>query len=319
MSLNFILLGTVNQGNMTTTNVIPLPVSFRKKRISVIMVTYHTGAPLTEAIQAVLSDSDIFELILIDNGNTPAVRERIWKLVKDKHRLHIVQGQGNIGFARACNYGVRLAQGDYLFFLNPDAIIVQGAAQDMAQCGETLMRPWVTGGLLQTVEGDEQRGARRAELTPISAVISFTPLHKLPGLKSIHLEREPCPEHPVAIDVVSGACLMTDRESFEILGGFDENYFLHVEDFDICRRSRKAGGEVYFVPSAKVLHYGSTSNVRIQDAERKKLRGFFRYFEKYSGKWWIKTLNRCAYPLMYIAIMGRAWWLAFRTIWKTRS
>lgn len=299
-----------------TARIIQLPVSFPKKRISVVMVSYHTGAALFEALSAIVADSDILEVIVVDNGNTITARRRMSEFAKTVKKLRILQGHGNVGFGRACNYGARIAKGDYLLFLNPDAVSRKGAAMLMADCGEHLKRPWITGGFLQTEDGKEQRGTRRGNLTPMSAVVSFSPLYKLPGLKSIHMENQECPSAPTEVPVVSGACLMTDRESFEQLGGFDENYFLHVEDIDICRRAVLAGGEVYSVPDAKVMHYGSTSQVRIQKVEYEKFRGFVRYFSTYSSKWWAKILFYAAVPFMFLAIMGRAWWLALRTVWR---
>lgn len=298
-----------------TTNVIPLPVSYPNKRISIVVVSYYTGSALMESVAAVLADPDILELIIVDNGNTVSARQRLWALANGERRVRIVQGQGNVGFGRACNYGAKMSKGDYILFLNPDAVIEKGTAMRMADCGETLSRPWIAGGNLQTVNGVEQRGSRRSALTPMSAVISFTPLHKIPGLNSIHLEHLPLPKKPVEMPIVSGACLMTDRESFNMLGGFDECYFLHVEDIDICRRAKMSGGDVFFVPDATVMHYGSTSRARIVRVERNKFRGFVHYFWNYSSRWWAKILLVSAWPFMFLAIMGRAWWLSVRNPW----
>jgi GT2 family glycosyltransferase len=299
-----------------TAKIIPLPISYPKKRVSVVVVSYYTGAALFECLQAVLADPDIFELILVDNGNPETTRERLWSFAKKRVRIKIVQGQGNVGFGRACNYGAKVAKGDYILFLNPDAIIEKGAALKMAECGENLNRPWVLGGFLQTEDGVEQRGSRRRALTPWSAFVSFTPLHKLPGFKSIHIKREKFPSTPHKIPTVSGACMMMDRESFNQLGGFDERFFLHVEDIDLCRRARLAGGQVYSVPPAKAMHYGSTSQVRIQRVEFEKFKGFVRYFWNYSAKWWARILLVLAVPFMFVAIMGRAWWLALSAVWR---
>ncbi len=299
-----------------TAKIIPLPVQFPRKRISVIMVSYHTGAPLFEAMRAVLSDGDIHELILIDNGNSQATRKRLYDFSAQYPRMRLVQGHGNIGFARGCNYGAKLSKGEYILFLNPDAIINKGSAMAMADCGASLQKPWITGGYLETVAGQEQRGSRRSELTPMSAVVSFTPMHKLPWFDTIHMERTVKPTSAVPMPIVSGACLMMDRESFNILGGFDKHYFLHVEDIDICKRARGAGGDVYFVPQAKALHYGATSQVRVQKVEFEKFKGFVRYFWNYSTKWWAKCLLVLAVPFMFIAIMGRAWWLALQAVWR---
>ena len=296
--------------------ILALPIEKREKPISVIMVSYMTGPALHEAIRAVIRDNDIFELILVDNGNTVAARQAVAKMVAKDERIRILQGHGNIGFGKACNYGAKLARGEYLLFLNPDAIISKGAARQLANCGKTLNQPWVAGGLLKDVNGREQRGGRRGRLTPLSAIVSFSPLHRLPFLKSIHRETDPLPSKPHNYATVSGACLMMDRHSFEAVDGFDENYFLHVEDIDLCKRSREAGGDVCFVPSASVMHYGSTSQVSRQKVEWEKLKGFTRYFWNYSPSIFGKLLTILAWPFMTLAIMGRAWLLIIRQAFR---
>ena len=299
-----------------TAKIIPLPISFPKKRVSVVVVSYYTGAALFECLQAILADPDVFELILVDNGNPQTTRLRLWNFAKKRNRIRLLQGQGNVGFGRACNFGAKIAKGDYILFLNPDAIIDKGAAQRMANEGDNLRRPWVLGAYLQTPLGTEQRGTRRRELTPMSAFVSFTPLHKIPGLDSIHITDNSDSKHPQDVPVVSGACMMMDRQSFDTLGGFDEGYFLHVEDIDLCRRAEMAGGQVRSLPTAKVMHYGSTSEVRIQKVEFEKFKGFVRYFWNYSEKWWAKILLIMSVPFMFVAILGRAWWLALRSVWR---
>ena len=296
-------------------SIVPLRFADRKPKISVIMVSYRTGPALLEAVGAVLNDPDVFELILVDNGNTPAARQSLCQLISSHEKVRLMQGHGNVGFARGCNYGARLARGDYFLFLNPDAIITPNAAMKLAKCGRELKQPWVVGGLLRDENGLEQRGGRRRALTPMSAFATFTGLHKFPFFKPIHMEHEPIPAKPVTVPVVSGAFLMMNRESFEMLGGFDERYFLHVEDIDLCRRAGKRRGEVVFVPNAAVMHYGSTSRVTRQRIEWEKLKGFVKYFWRYSDKWCAKVLAVVAAPFMALAIMGRAWWLSVRNPW----
>ena len=287
------------------------PEAAKKRPISVIMVSYMTGPALMEAITAVLEDRDIHELIVVDNGNTESARARLSELTAKRTRVRFLQGHGNIGFARACNYGANLATGHYLLFLNPDAVIAKGAARQLANAGDCLMEPWITGGLLRDEKGQEQRGARRRALTPLSALVGFLPiLEIIPGLASIHRETDPLPTQPVQIDTISGACLMTDRPSFEKTGGFDERYFLHVEDIEICRRARQMGGQVGFVPGATVMHYGSTSNVPRVWIEKEKLKGFLRYFWNYTPGIMPKILTVLAAPFMATAIVGRAYILS---------
>jgi GT2 family glycosyltransferase len=297
-----------------TDHILLPPDAARKRPISVIMVSYMTGPALMEAIMAVLSDRDIHELIVVDNGNTENARARLSQLTAKHRRVRFLQGHGNIGFARACNYGANLATGHYLLFLNPDAVITKGAARQLANAGDCLVEPWITGGLLRDEKGQEQRGARRRALTPMSALVGFLPiLEIIPGLRSVHRETDPLPTEPVQIDTISGACLMTDRPSFDRTGGFDERYFLHVEDIEICRRTRQMGGQVGFVPGATVMHYGSTSRVPRVWIEKEKLKGFLRYFWNYSPGLLPKVLTVIAAPLMGAAIMGRAYVLTLKS------
>ena len=306
-------VGVAKTIGITDKQVGTAPEAARKRPISVIMVSYMTGPALMEAISAVLADPDIHELIVVDNGNTESARARLSELTAKRTSVRFLQGHGNIGFARACNYGANLASGHYLLFLNPDAVISKGAARKLANAGDGLVEPWITGGLLRDETGKEQRGARRRALTPLSALVGFLPmLEIIPGLRSVHRETDPLPTHPVQIDTISGACLMTDRPCFDLMGGFDERYFLHVEDIEICRRARQMGGQVGFVPGATVMHYGSTSDVPRVWIEKEKLKGFVRYFWNYTPGIFPKILTILAAPFMAVAIVGRAYALSFK-------
>ena len=70
------------------------------------------------------------------------------------------------------------------------------------------------------------------------------------------------------------------HEDYAALGGFDEGYFLHVEDVDLCWRVRRSGGRVLFAPAARVVHLGSTSHTSPWKVEFFKGLGLVRYFRK---------------------------------------
>jgi GT2 family glycosyltransferase len=272
------------------------------------MVSFMTGPALLESVQCVLQDPDIFELILVDNGNLPGARHRLSQLIAEHEKVRVLQGHGNIGFSKGSNYGATMATGDYLLFLNPDALIKPMSARRMVEGGTGLTRPWIVGGKLLDIHGLEQRGSRRRGLTPWSAFFTFTGLSKIPGFRSIHMETEPLPLTPTPVSVVSGAFLMLDRASFDRIRGFDERYFLHVEDIDLCHRIHKVGGDVLFVPGASAMHYGSTSELSRWRVEWDKCKGFVIYFVRYSDRWWGKALALIASPAIVVAVMGRAGW-----------
>ena len=282
--------------------------------VSVIMVTWRTGKALFEAIEAVLGANRLHELILVNNGNPPDDEARLRALAEGEPRIRLIEGQGNIGFGKACNLGASQAVGENLLFLNPDAIVRPGALTALCAAAEQAGAPALIGARLVNPDGREQRGGRRGRLTLWSALVSFSGLGALSGLhpifRDLHREREPLPDAPAQTPVVSGAAMLIERMHFAQLGGFDEAYLLHVEDIDLCRRVEAAGGEVWFAPDAEVMHYGSTSCTSIMRVEWAKAQGFVRYFWKFArgplGHLGVVLVA----PLIAAAIMVRAAFLA---------
>ena len=139
------------------------------------------------------------------------------------------------------------------------------------------------GARVLNIDGTEQRGARRGEVTPVTTLLSLTRLsRRMRALNNfeIHHESDPTPQKIAPVPTISGACFSMTREAFTALGGFDEGYFLHVEDVDLCWRVRRSGGEVMFEPGALVTHLGSTSQISPVKVEFWKGLGLVRYFRK---------------------------------------
>lgn len=253
--------------------------------VSVIMVVYMTGPALFHSIDHVLGEPRIGELVLVDNGSTPEDLERMRVLTEDP-RIRLLDGHGNVGFARGANMGAAAATGRQLMFLNPDAFLQPGCVQAMEETTRGFAqdsRPCLIGANVLNVDGTEQRGGRRGEVTPVTTLLSFTRLsERIPYLRrfEIHREDEPTPSEPVEVPVISGACFFMSREHFAALGGFDGGFFLHVEDVDLCWRVRQRGGRVLFQPKAQVIHLGSTSRSHPIVVEFWKGVGLARYFRK---------------------------------------
>src|SRR4051812_38403289 len=231
-------------------------------RVSVVMVVYMTGEALQESIACVLNDPLVDEFVIVDNGSTEAEAQRLRNLAERDRRVVLLAGQGNVGFARGANLGAKTATGDVLVFLNPDAFLQPGCIAELAAEAQSRPAPCLVGGRVLNADRTEQRGGRRGEITPMSALLSLSTLSKLiPAWRryEVHWEDEAVPDAAVAAPTISGACFCMRRADFESLKGFDEGYFLHVEDVDLCWRVRQAGGEVLFHPKAEVVHLGHTS------------------------------------------------------------
>jgi N-acetylglucosaminyl-diphospho-decaprenol L-rhamnosyltransferase len=251
--------------------------------VSVLMVVYRTGPALFETIARVLAEPMVDEFVVVDNGSSPQDEIQLREIAEREPRFRLVQGHGNIGFARGCNLAAGAAKGRHLIVLNPDAYLQPGCVAALIEAARDFPGPCVVGARILNADGSEQRGARRGEVTPVTTLLSLSHLARvLPflGKFEIHWEAEAPPEGPVAVPTISGACFYMSREDFRALGGFDEGYFLHVEDIDLCWRARRAGGSVVFAPQAQVMHLGSTSRAHSLVVEFHKGRGLTRYFRK---------------------------------------
>jgi GT2 family glycosyltransferase len=247
---------------------------------SVVIVSYHTGPALLAAIDSVLAQDRPVELLLVDNGNPPETLAALVARATREPRLRLLTGHGNIGFGAACNLGARAAQGDHLLLLNPDGELPPDAVSALLRHEADLPPRWMIGPRILDGAGRDQAGSRRRLLTPRSALVEALRLHRIfPGLR-LNLHRSPLPAGISPVPAISGACMFLPREEYWRIGGFDEGYFLHVEDLDLCLRFRRGGGEILFDPHVVVRHVGGTSGSPKAVVERHKARSFRRYFRQ---------------------------------------
>ena len=295
----------------------PAPADLPGRRtVSVVMVVYMTGEALAESLACVLADPQVDEFVIVDNGSTPGEAGRLAALAARDGRVKLVSGHGNIGFAKGANLGARTAAGDLLVFLNPDAFLQPGCIAALVREAEaSRLAPCIVGGRILNADRTEQRGARRGEITLLSALLSMSGLAKLPAWRKfeVHWEGEALPAEAARTPTISGACFCMRREDFERVNGFDEGYFLHVEDVDLCWRVRQAGGVVLFHPQAEVVHIGGTSQTSPLKVEFHKGVGLARFFRKRAanlGQW-------LAAAILSPVVVGAA--VARPLVWRLRG
>jgi GT2 family glycosyltransferase len=276
--------------------------------VSVVVVVYRTGEVLGESIAHVLTDPDVDELILVDNGSSAGEIALMEGAAAKDQRVTVIRGQGNVGFARGANIGAKAAHGEILVVLNPDAFLQTGCVAALRAALKDQPSPCLVGARVLNPDGTEQRGARRGEVTPVTSLLSLTHLSrwigKLRGFE-IHHEHDPTPIRRVRVPTVSGACFAIRRYDFFLVGGFDTGYFLHVEDVDLCWRIRQAGGEVLFEPGAQVVHLGSTSLKSPLKVEFWKGVGLARFFRKRADNLARRALAFALTPAIILVSVAR--------------
>ncbi len=203
---------------------------------SVIIVSYHTGDVLFRAIDAVLRQSATVELIVVDNGNPESVMSALRAKADADARIKILTGHGNVGFSRANNMGVAASRGDTILILNPDCIVEQDTVAKLLRHAGTLPHPFMIGARILNEDGSDQRGCRRELLTPLSAFVEALHMYRLFPHLRLNKHEDPIPATISPVPALSGACMFLSRRDYDLIGGFDEGSFLHVEDLDFCFR-----------------------------------------------------------------------------------
>lgn len=278
--------------------------------VSAVVVSYRTGPSLFDCLNALLADGDVSEVVVVDNGNPPEDVARLNEMARGAAKLKMIGGGVNRGFGAGVNLGVQAAAGERLLVINPDAILRPGSVAALEAARAIGGEPMIVGGRIYGEDGVEQRGARRRRLTLGSAAATFLGLGFLrafhAGLVNINRDGEPAPCGPTPMNAVSGALMYLSRAGFDRLGGFDEGYFLHVEDLDLCRRAEQDGGSVIYTPLAGALHVGATSDASSMFVEKHKAAGLARYFRKFAKTPGERIAAEVLAPMMGAALVIRA-------------
>ena len=253
--------------------------------VSVIIVNYNAGSFLTACVSAIAGEVE--EIVIVDNASTDASITTLASRFPAQSRIKLIQNTANLGFAAACNIGFRASTAPYILFLNPDCEPQKQSLQRMLSVLESDSGFGMVGGQLINPDGTEQGGARRDIPTPWRAFVRASGLYRLekfwPKLfPDFHLHKKPLPDKLVEVEATSGAVMLVRREALEAVDGWDEGYFLHCEDLDLCMRFRQKGWKILFVPDVQVLHYkGVCSQPRPIFVAWHKHRGIMLFYRKF--------------------------------------
>jgi len=251
---------------------------------SVIIVAADSGAGLLEAVGHVLASTVDVEAIVVDNASSDGSVDAAAARWTGDARVRIVRNPNNLGFGAGCNRGAAAANGDALLFLNPDCLVapdVVARLRAAATDGIGLLGVAIVDGAGSTEPASRRRDPTlRRTLMTLSGLAHWQ--SRWPALAGVDL----APARPAApiedVDAISGALMFMPRSVFDAVGGFDEGYFLHAEDLDLCRRVRDAGYRVACANTIEVAHAkGGSSRHRPLFVSWHKHRGLWRWFTKF--------------------------------------
>lgn len=272
--------------------------------LSTIIVNFNAGPLLRACVDSLLDCPLSIEIIVVDNASHDNSLEALEGLPNVK----IIKNASNLGFATACNRGVKASTAPILLFLNPDCTFKPRALVNLLEIMRKGQQVGMVGGLLVNLDDTEQAGGRRLIPTPWRSFVRAFGLSRFanrwPALfYDFHMHKQPLPEKPVEVEAISGACMMVRRDVMQDVGEWDEGYFLHCEDLDWCMRFRQKGWKILFVPNAKITHaLGACGKDRKLFVEWHKHKGMIRFYRKFFQR---------QYPGVLMGLVVVGVWLRF--------
>ncbi|HEX3394278.1 MAG TPA: glycosyltransferase family 2 protein [Acidimicrobiales bacterium] len=226
--------------------------------VSAVVVNYNTRAYLLRCVASLRADG-VQEIVVVDNDSDDGSQAAL-AAVDD---ATFVPSGANLGFGSAANIGVAATSGRLLLIMNPDAVVLPGAVPALAAALDADGGLAVVGPRVENPDGTCYPSARRFPALGVAVGHAFLGLVRPDNrftrrYKMLDVDRDRAAD----VDWVSGTCMLARRPAFEAVGGFDEAYFMYVEDVDLCWRLHRAGWRVGYEPRARVVHkVGASSDL----------------------------------------------------------
>lgn len=312
-------LGQKTDNGSATASSTPIEPAGRSSELAaaaVVIVNFNAGDVLADCLASVLAQAR--QVIVVDNASEPDDFEPVIGRFAGHPNLTVIRSPRNGGFSYGCNLGIRASTEPAVLLLNPDCVVAPESLVAMCDVLHAEERVGMVGGFVVCTDGSEQGGGRRAVPTPWRSFVRGFGLsrfarrfprmaRRFPRLfNDFYLHLQPKPTEPIAVEAISGACILMKRQAVDDVGLLDEGYFLHCEDLDICMRFRKRGWGIVFVPHAPVLHHkGVCSRNRTLFVEWHKHKGMMRFYHKHF---------RHQYPPALMTIVAVGVWSRFGAI-----
>lgn len=224
--------------------------------VSAVVVNYNARDHLLRCVHSLRADG-VADVVVVDNGSDDGTGGAL--AASDPEARWLPSG-GNLGYGRGANRGVAVATEPYVLVLNPDVLVEPGTVKTLAAALDRDPALAIVGPRVEEPDGslypsvrefpDLLTAAGHAFLGYIAPRNRFSRSYKLLDW-----------DHSRAGEVpwVSGSCMLVRRSAYESVGGFDERYFMYVEDVDLCWRLRGGGWRIGYEPAGRVVHAGAAS------------------------------------------------------------
>jgi GT2 family glycosyltransferase len=246
--------------------------------LSIVIVNYKTPGLLLQCIDSIYKETDeiTFEIIVVDNHSCDNSKEFICSKFPAVKWLDMGY---NSGFSRANNYGLNHSKGEYVLFLNSDTIIQKHALDKCLKFAASIPDLGFLGCKLLNSDFTIQKSvyfstASFREVFSYNPIISF--FARRIGVKLYST--------PTQIKALMGAFLMGKTNLIKEIEGFDDDFFMYSEEFELCNRLQKRGKTLHYFPDAEIVHIGGASNGFSKRTEIQRFLSVLLLFLKIHGR-----------------------------------
>ena len=253
-----------------------------KPLVSAIVVNWNARDQLLDCLRAYYACSDVpAEAVVVDMASRDGSVESV---AREFPEAKVIRQRTNVGFGRANNAGLQVAEGRFILLMSPDVTVMPGCVGRLADF--LLVRPdaGAVGPRLQRPDGLLDETARRGFPSPSATLFHYAGLGKV-FPNSERLNRYSMGHLPVTetheIDAGTAACMMVRRAAIDRVGFFDPDYFMYGEDLDLCYRLKSSGWKVFYLPTARAVHARAISRQETPRARLELHRAMWTFHHKH--------------------------------------
>jgi len=275
-------------------------------KLSIVVICWNDLRVIGDCLRSIYActHKTDFEVVVSDNGSTDGSVE----FIRHKYPVvRIIENGANLGFARGNNAGIRDSTGEYVLILNPDTIIHENALDTLVEFAERHPEAGAFGCRVLNPDGSYQNPARPFP-TAWRSWIAALYLRSLAHISDAFLSDTYTGwkgDTERTIDWQSGCCVMFRGDLLKSLQGFDEQFFYHFEEVDLCRRVWNSGKTVVYTARAQITHLGGQSVNRFPIRfELERYRNRYRYFFKHFGAAGARACRRTVLAKIRVRQLG---------------
>lgn len=237
-------------------------------QISIIIVNWNAGLQLAELVSSISQYHHdlVSSVIIVDNASTDNSLAQIRDPQDLPFKLQLIHNADNRGFAKACNQGAAIAASEYLLFLNPDTRLFENslpAPLNFMRQPENV-DVGIVGIQLLNEQGDVAKSCARFPSLRLW-MAQVLGLDRVRWLRHLGVHMNDWPHDKTRnVDHVIGAFYFIRRSLFELLGGFDERFFVYLEDIELSLRASKSGWKSFYLTDGQAFHAGGGTSRQVQ-------------------------------------------------------